>query len=548
MANSDSKGAGDLGKQQPQVQPPAAAGEPAAGESTHGGDTGARHRSGPTELPPQFGRYRVKKKLGGGGMGTVYLVENTDLEREEALKVPHFGDGDDPELRARFLREAKSAAKLDHPNLCPVYDAGVQDGIYYMTMRFLKGKLLADYTGKAQPARRAVEIVVKLAHALEAAHDKGVIHRDLKPSNVMMVSGVGPVVMDFGLAKQVRQPDQKLTQAGSSLGTPAYMPPEQVKGDLERMGPASDVYSLGVILYELLTGRLPFEGTMGVIFGQVLYTEPPLPSTLVPGLDAALDGICRKAMAKEVTERYPSMKTFAAVLTVYLRGAPATGSGRDLVPAAVDKPAMARPAGKADIFQAPTVAPRAVKAIPVATPLSTPSQRFMASRLPWVLGAAAVLLAAYFLATIVLRVDTKAGTVLLEIDQKDAEVSVDGGKITLGPPGDKDTITVEAKEGKHLLRVTKEGFEAWTDDITFRANEPYRIRISLKPVVVPQNLPKDKPEPPRKGPATQREEVPAPKIAAAQSEPLSMKFREAAQGNIQDGLGQRQKAEQAGDD
>ena len=124
------------------------------------------------------------------------------------------------------------------------------------------------------------------------------IHRDLKPSNVMMVAGVGPVVMDFGLAKQIRQPDQKLTQAGPMLGTPAYMPPEQVNGDLERMGPASDVYSLGVILFELLTGRLPFEGTTAAIFGQILYTEPPLPSALRPGLNPALDGICRKAMAK----------------------------------------------------------------------------------------------------------------------------------------------------------------------------------------------------------------------------------------------------------
>ena len=170
--------------------------------------------------------------------------------------------------------------------MCPVYDAGVQDGIYYLTMRFLKGKLLSDYSGKAQPARKAVEIVTKLAQALEAAHGKGVIHRDLKPSNVMMVGGLGPVVMDFGLAKQVLQPDQKLTQAGSMLGTPAYMPPEQVNGELERMGPASDVYSLGVILYELLTGQLPFQGPMAAVFGQILYSEPPWPSALRAGAES----------------------------------------------------------------------------------------------------------------------------------------------------------------------------------------------------------------------------------------------------------------------
>ncbi len=245
-------------------------------------------------------RYRVKKKLGFGGMGTVYLVENIDLGREEALKVPHFTEGEaaDPKLRERFLREAQSAANLEHPNLCPVYHAGVHDGIYFITMRLLKGKLLTDYTGKALPPRKAVEIVAKLAKALEAAHEKGVIHRDLKPSNVMMVSGVGPVVMDFGLAKLVKQADEKLTRTGATLGTPAYMPPEQVKGDVEHMGPASDVYSLGVILYELLTGRRPFEGPVGVVYGQILHTEPKLPSAMVPGLDRVLEGICMKAMAK----------------------------------------------------------------------------------------------------------------------------------------------------------------------------------------------------------------------------------------------------------
>src|SRR5258708_14459033 len=131
----------------------------------------------------------------------------------------------------------------------------------------------------------------------------------------MMCGGVGPVVMDFGLAKQRRQQDQKLTQAGTALGTPSYMPPEQIKGDLDRMGPASDVYSLGVIFFELLTGRLPYEGaTAAQVYGKILYEEAPPPSSLRPGLKPVLDAICRKAIAKAPADRYPSMKAFPAEL------------------------------------------------------------------------------------------------------------------------------------------------------------------------------------------------------------------------------------------
>jgi formylglycine-generating enzyme required for sulfatase activity len=276
-------------------------------------------------LPSEFGRYRVQRLLGGGGMGAVYLVVNTELEREEALKVPHFDAADDPQVRERFLREAKAAAGLDHPNLCPVYDVGVRDGIYYLTMRYLKGKLLSEYSGSAQPPREAVEIVVKLAQALATAHAKGVIHRDLKPNNIMMCADVGPVVMDFGLAKQTDRQDQALTQMGTTLGTPAYMPPEQVKGELDQMGPASDVYSLGVILFQLLTGRLPFEGRTAEVYGNILHVAAPAPSSLRPGLPAALDAICAKAMAKAPESRYASMKEFAAALIDYPNASAAVG-------------------------------------------------------------------------------------------------------------------------------------------------------------------------------------------------------------------------------
>ena len=179
MATNDGSGAKRT-EAQP-VRPQAAAGgdnkaTPPA-ESRRGGETlphataaylGPKHG-----LPQEFGRYRVQKQLGGGGMGAVFLVVNTELQREEALKVPHFEAADDPEVHERFLREARAAAGLDHPNLCPVYDVGVLDGIYYLTMRYLKGKLLSDHTGTAQPPRKAVEIVTKLCRRCRRRTPRG---------------------------------------------------------------------------------------------------------------------------------------------------------------------------------------------------------------------------------------------------------------------------------------------------------------------------------------------------------------------------------------
>ena len=532
MAKNESKGAGDSGKQRSQVASSVPVGKPATTASQRDlGETETWRARGPTELPPQFGRYRVMKKLGGGGMGTVYLVENTELEREEALKVPHFGDGDDPQLRERFLREAKSAARLDHANLCPVYDAGVQDGIYYLTMRFLKGKLLSDFVGKAQPERKAVEVVARLAQALESAHGKGVIHRDLKPSNIMMV-GASPVVMDFGLAKQVRQPDQKLTQDGSMLGTPAYMPPEQLKGELERMGPASDVYSLGVILYELLTGRLPFEGTTAVIFGQILHTEPPLPSALVPGLNPTLDGICRKAMAKDSTERFPSMKAFAAALFDFLRATPATQSAGNLVPTAVDKAVFQaatvapqrRPAGDNGIFQLATVAPQARRSLPpmpaetqaretqpretqppsatrphqiARTTIETtgtgdegPSQRKFIIGLALSAALALVAIGIGFWAGGAIRVRTADGTLVVEVNEPNPDVYVDGERVAVTWQDGGMKAEIGVKPGTRKVELKKDGFSVYGDEVTLedRGRKVLVARLEPNPPETPHEV------------------------------------------------------------
>ena len=237
-------------------------------------------------------------------MGSVYLAEDTQLGRRVALKVPDFGPHEAPEARKRFLAEARAAATLDHPSLCPVFDAGEIDGRLYLTMAYIQGQSLAALIGaEGWPEGQAADLVGKLALAMQEAHAKKVIHRDLKPANVMIkATGQGrePVIVDFGLAHRDDPEEQRLTRSGQVMGTPAYMAPEQIRGNLEEIGPACDIYALGVILYELLTGRLPFSGSGLAVAGQILTETPLPPSTHRSGLDPALEAICLKAMAKQV--------------------------------------------------------------------------------------------------------------------------------------------------------------------------------------------------------------------------------------------------------
>jgi serine/threonine protein kinase len=274
----------------------------------------------PGDLPERFGRYRIVRLLGRGGMGSVYLAQDTQLDRPVALKVPHFRVEDGQELLERFHREARSAALLHHPNLCPVYDVNELNGTHYLTMAFVEGKPLSEFVApdRRLPQRQVATVIRKMALALEYAHQQGIIHRDLKPSNVMLTAKGEPVIMDFGLARRTDGNDPRLTKAGSLLGTPAYMAPEQVNGELT-IGPPADVYSVGVILYELLTGKLPFDGNPGYLVALILTQEPPPPSARRPDLDPPLDPICRKAMAKRVPDRYRSMDELAEALAAYLR-------------------------------------------------------------------------------------------------------------------------------------------------------------------------------------------------------------------------------------
>src|SRR4051794_15788499 len=184
-------------------------------------------------LPEVFGKYRLVRKLGQGGMGAVYLAHDTQLDRDVALKVPHLGEEAGPEVLARFLREARAAAKLHHPNVCPIHEVGEVNGAPYFTMPLIEGPSLSAVLRANGPLgqREAAALVARVAQALALAHGRGVVHRDLKPSNILLDARGEPVVTDFGLAR-VAEGRSRLTPSGAVLGTPAYMPPEQARGDV----------------------------------------------------------------------------------------------------------------------------------------------------------------------------------------------------------------------------------------------------------------------------------------------------------------------------
>ncbi|MBI3269014.1 MAG: VCBS repeat-containing protein [Planctomycetes bacterium] len=276
-----------------------------------------------TVLPlGSFGRYELLEEVGRGGMGAVYKARQVEIGRTVALKILLSGVLADERELLRFRREAAAAAALSHPGIVQVHDFGVEDGRHYMTMEFIEGKslhrLLAD-TGPLHPPE-ALRLVRLVSEAVHHAHTRGIVHRDLKPDNVILRPDGRPVVTDFGLAKPVSDAE-RVTASGAVLGTLAYMSPEQAAGEQDAVGPLSDVYSLGAILYQLLTGRTPFsgQGTMQIL-GSILSEDPPAPRTLRPGLARDIETLCLKAMAKEPTRRYASAQAFADDIARYLAG------------------------------------------------------------------------------------------------------------------------------------------------------------------------------------------------------------------------------------
>ena len=227
-----------------------------------------------------FGRYEIRGLLGEGGEGTVYRAYDTQLRREVALKIPAFDTAAEPAVLERFVRQAQAAAAIQHPNVCPIYDAGCLNGTYYITMALIEGQSLAEWAkGRSTTPLEAAELVRKIARALDRVHAVDIVHRDIKSSNVMIDRLGEPILMDFGTARQVEN-DKRLTTTGSFLGTVAYMSPEQARGECRFADCRTDIYSLGVMLFELLTGELPFRGNAPMMLRQIVDDEPPSPRSL----------------------------------------------------------------------------------------------------------------------------------------------------------------------------------------------------------------------------------------------------------------------------
>jgi serine/threonine protein kinase len=275
--------------------------------------------SGTLTLPARFGDYELIQELGRGGMGVVYRAKQLSLGREVALKMVLRGNLASQADLDRFQAEAQAAAKLDHPAIVPVYEVGHEGGRPYFTMKYIAGTTLAQRLALGPlPAKEAATILAAVARGIHFAHSRGVLHRDIKPSNILIDENGWPHITDFGLAKQTTDAPS-LTKTGAVLGTPAYMSPEQAVGNRGQVGPASDVYSLGVVLYHMLTGRPPFQAASPVdTVLMVLEQDPVPPRMLNPKADVDLEMIALRCLQKPMDLRYASAAALAADLEAYL--------------------------------------------------------------------------------------------------------------------------------------------------------------------------------------------------------------------------------------
>ncbi|WLD14633.1 family 16 glycoside hydrolase [Planctellipticum variicoloris] len=425
-------------------------------------------------LPARFGRYQVEKLLGRGMMGAVYLARDTQLDRLVALKIPRVSASGSAKLLKRLEVEAKAAAKLHHPNICSVYDYGVLDDVHFIALQYVEGQDLKSWLkrrGRPLAPAAAIRLMTKLAGAVGEAHRQEIIHRDLKPENIMLKPDGEPVIMDFGLARRASgATDAGLTQ-GMIVGTALYMSPEQANGRAEGIDHRSDIYALGVMLYELLTGAWPFSGTAFEVMGQKTVQEPPTPLDVDANLPPRLAAVCHKMIARKKENRYATCAEVVAALEAIDLNAPDSST----TPPAEDVLFDALP-------QEPGPMPfrRKSKKPVVNIPAVMASLKARWSKLPpgirWAsLGGAGFLSVAL---GVLLFFQTPYGVLQIEIEDPALAVKFDGKSITVDNDGKPIRVTPTAE---HTLEVLRDGATVGTAtrQVTLKRNEKLVLKISL---------------------------------------------------------------------
>jgi eukaryotic-like serine/threonine-protein kinase len=289
--------------------------------------------TGDPGLPERIGRYRIESVLGKGSFGLVYLAHDDELSRTVAIKVPH----NHPSDATAYLTEARTLASLDHSNIVPVFDVGsTENGLCYIVSKFIKGNDLAQEIKESRLSpTQSADLIATVCEALHHAHTKGLVHRDIKSANILIDDTGKPFVADFGLALK----EQDFGKGARFTGTPAYMSPEQASGEGHLVDGRSDIFSLGVVFYELLTGRRPFGGeTLSELLEQITKVEVRPPRQVNDTIPKELERICLKALSKRISERYTTAKDMADDLRHYLNS--------EIAEDAIVDPVIMLPAGK----------------------------------------------------------------------------------------------------------------------------------------------------------------------------------------------------------